>query len=180
MRSCRTDTSAKTCTTAERRALHAAAAARANHLDWLIRKFLDDGSDLARGPVTLSPAARERLHRHGWPGNLRELCNVLRYARALCSNGLIDVDDLPEGFGASAVPVPRAVAGELEKPSQFADDFDPHRLPPEGMLLMQYLRAASWNLSAVARQIGVSRMTLYRRMARYGIRSPNQRDAGGH
>jgi transcriptional regulator of acetoin/glycerol metabolism len=29
----------------------------------------------------------------------------------------------------------------------------------------------------VARQIGVSRMTLYRRMARYGIRSPNQRDA---
>jgi transcriptional regulator of acetoin/glycerol metabolism len=46
------------------------------------------------------------------------------------------------------------------------------------MLLMQYLRAASWNLSAVARQIGVSRMTLYRRMARYGIKSPNQRDAG--
>ena len=42
---------------------------------------------------------------------------------------------------------------------------------------MQYLRAAGWNLSAVARQIGVSRMTLYRRMARYGIVSPNQRDA---
>ena len=42
---------------------------------------------------------------------------------------------------------------------------------------MQYLRAAGWNLSAVARQIGVSRMTLYRRMARYGIASPNQRDA---
>ncbi|SAK43080.1 sigma-54-dependent Fis family transcriptional regulator [Caballeronia ptereochthonis] len=142
-------------------------------LDWLIRKFLDDDSDIARGPVTLSPAARERLHRHDWPGNLRELCNVLRYARAVCSNGLIDVDDLPEGFGGAAVAtVP---------PARIAvDEFDPHRLPPEGMLLMQYLRAASWNLSAVARQIGVSRMTLYRRMARYGIRSPNQRDANGH
>jgi transcriptional regulator of acetoin/glycerol metabolism len=147
-------------------------------LDWLIRKFLEDGTDMARGPVTLSPAARERLHRHDWPGNLRELCNVLRYARAVCSNGLIDVDDLPEGFGVSAAPVARIT--EAEKPAQIADDFDPHRLPPEGMLLMQYLRAASWNLSAVARQIGVSRMTLYRRMARYGIRSPNQRDAGSH
>jgi sigma-54 dependent transcriptional regulator, acetoin dehydrogenase operon transcriptional activator AcoR len=134
-------------------------------LDWLIERMLE-------GAATLAPAARERLHAHQWPGNLRELANVLRYARAVCSNGLIDVDDLPEGFGA---------------PSTFADqptarieeaDFDPHRLPPEGMLLMQYLRAASWNLSAVARQIGVSRMTLYRRMARYGIQSPNQRDGG--
>lgn len=88
----------------------------------------------------------------------------------MCANRLIDVDDLPEGFGVPATPV------EASAP-QIADDFDPHKLPPEGMLLMQYLRAASWNLSAVARQIGVSRMTLYRRMSRYGIRSPNQRDA---
>ncbi|SAL00810.1 Fis family GAF modulated sigma54 specific transcriptional regulator [Caballeronia calidae] len=141
-------------------------------LDWLIRKLLDEGSDAARGPVALSPAARERLHRHDWPGNLRELCNVLRYARAVCSNGLIDIDDLPEGFAGAAAPV--------EPVPRVVEEFDPHRLPPEGMLLMQYLRAASWNLSAVARQIGVSRMTLYRRMARYGIKSPNQRDANGH
>jgi DNA-binding NtrC family response regulator len=42
---------------------------------------------------------------------------------------------------------------------------------------MQYLRASGWNLSAVARQIGISRMTLYRRMARYGIQSPNRNDS---
>jgi sigma-54 dependent transcriptional regulator, acetoin dehydrogenase operon transcriptional activator AcoR len=135
-------------------------------LDWLIRKLLDDDG------VTLTPAARERLHRHAWPGNLRELCNVLRYARAVCSNGLIDVDDLPDGFSAPTTSAPAV------PPPRMIEEFDPHRLPPEGMLLMQYLRAASWNLSAVARQIGVSRMTLYRRMARYGIKSPNQRDAG--
>ena len=52
-------------------------------------------------------------------------------------------------------------------------------LSADGLLLMQYLRAANWNLSAVARQIGVSRMTLYRRMARLGIQSPNHRDAAG-
>ncbi|MDR5799490.1 sigma-54-dependent Fis family transcriptional regulator [Caballeronia sp. LZ001] len=142
-------------------------------LDWLIRKFLD--ADTAHGPVALSPAARVCLHRHKWPGNLRELNNVLRYARAVCADGVIEVADLPDGFVEStahdAAPQPPH--------AHVADEaFDTHRLPPEGMLLMQYLRAASWNLSAVARQIGVSRMTLYRRMARYGIRSPNQRDAG--
>ena len=35
-------------------------------------------------------------------------------------------------------------------------------------------------MTDIARRAGVSRMTLYRRMARYGIRSPNQRDAGSH
>ena len=50
--------------------------------------------------------------------------------------------------------------------------------PPEAVLLLQYLRAAQWNVSAVARQLGLSRMTLYRRMHRFGIVSPNQQ-AGG-
>jgi sigma-54 dependent transcriptional regulator, acetoin dehydrogenase operon transcriptional activator AcoR len=135
-------------------------------LDWLIQKMLD-------GAATLSAAARDSLHAHAWPGNLRELANVLRYARAVCADGSIGIDDLPEGFGAPFIEPTKA-------PALDAQDFDPHRLPPEGMLLMQYLRAASWNLSAVARQIGVSRMTLYRRMSRYGIKSPNQRDANGH
>jgi transcriptional regulator of acetoin/glycerol metabolism len=38
------------------------------------------------------------------------------------------------------------------------------------------LRAARWNVTAVARQLGISRMTLYRRLKRWGIRSPNQLD----
>ncbi|MCY1297073.1 Acetoin catabolism regulatory protein [compost metagenome] len=143
-----------------------------NDLDWLMAKLLQEGAGQA---ATLSPAARERLHRHRWPGNLRELRNVLEYARAVCTGGYIDEQDLPDGLGTAAIPAapPQAalVAGDSA-----AAPFDPHQLPPEGMLLMQYLRASGWNLSAVARQIGISRMTLYRRMERYGIQSPNRRD----
>jgi transcriptional regulator of acetoin/glycerol metabolism len=47
-------------------------------------------------------------------------------------------------------------------------------LPADAQLLVQYLRAAQWNVSAVARQLGVARMTLYRRMKRWGIESPNR------
>ncbi|MCK6433063.1 MAG: hypothetical protein L6Q68_08535 [Aquabacterium sp.] len=46
-------------------------------------------------------------------------------------------------------------------------------LSPEAQLLLQYLRAAHWNISAVAHQLGVARMTVYRRMKRWGIRDPH-------
>ncbi len=132
--------------------------------DWLVQKMLDDGGTRS---FTLSPQARERLCRHRWPGNLRELRNVLEYARAVCSAGYIDAHDLPDGMGAPAAP---------SMPALPAAQDDACQMSPEAMLLMQYLRASGWNLSAVARQIGVSRMTLYRRMERYGIQSPNRRD----
>jgi transcriptional regulator of acetoin/glycerol metabolism len=42
--------------------------------------------------------------------------------------------------------------------------------------LLQALRAAHWNVSAVARAMGLSRMTLYRRMKRFNILPPNRQD----
>ncbi|MFT4101510.1 MAG: sigma-54-dependent Fis family transcriptional regulator [Burkholderiaceae bacterium] len=140
-------------------------------LDWLIQKLLAvPGS--ASGGFTISEAARARLHRHRWPGNLRELRNALDYARAVCSSGRIEVDDLPEDIGEAAVAEPAA----YDTVADAADAIEQRVRSPEGMLLMRYLRASGWNLSAVARQIGISRMTLYRRMARHGIRSPNRSD----
>ena len=144
-------------------------------LNWLIDKLL--GKD-----ARISPAARARLAAHPWPGNLRELANVLEYARAVCDHGMIEADDLPEGLGHASMPAPRHTTCTPALPSApsagagHAQPGAPHGPPPDGMLLMQYLRAAGWNLSAVARQLGVSRMTVYRRMERFGIRSPNRSD----
>ncbi|WP_179402854.1 sigma-54-dependent Fis family transcriptional regulator [Burkholderia guangdongensis] len=144
-------------------------------LDWLVQKVLavPEGAP----GFTISELARERLHRHRWPGNLRELRNALEYARAVCSDGHIEAGDLPEGVGETAAATVEArVVSDIAVNS--ADALEQHTLPPEGALLMQHLRASGWNLSAVARQIGISRMTLYRRMARYGIQPPNRCDTG--
>jgi len=152
-------------------------------LDWLIDKLLAEGEPAGVvGPTLLSAEARARLHRHRWPGNLRELRNALEYARAVCAGACIEAADLPDGIGI-APPGPNpmrledATAAVSEQRAATTPLPERPALTPEGMLLMQYLRASNWNLSAVARQIGVSRMTLYRRMARLGIQSPNQRDA---
>ena len=135
-------------------------------LAWLIQRLLGEaGEGQGGGPAPeLSPTASARLHAHRWPGNLRELRNVLNYARAVCSHGRIELDDLPEALAGPPAAAAGAAAHE-------------HR-DPDAQLLMQYLRAARWNVTAVARQLGISRMTLYRRMRRHGIESPNHRDEG--
>jgi len=122
-----------------------------------LRERLDRGAMIDRllGGRVLHADARARLLAHPWPGNLRELRNVLDYAATLCPQGVIGLNDLPD---ALAAPAARSAA-----PMQ-QDDADG---------LLQALRGAQWNVSAVARQLGVSRMTLYRRMKRAGIVSPN-------
>lgn len=139
-------------------------------LDWLIHHLL--GSD-----VRISPTAQARLAEHRWPGNLRELHNVLEYARAVCNRGVIEEHDLPDGFDHGAQSQPDPTAPPALSRNGAAPAAEAPGLPPEALLLKQYLRAAGWNLSEVARQLSVSRMTLYRRMARWGIQTPNHSEA---
>ncbi|HOM12429.1 MAG TPA: sigma-54-dependent Fis family transcriptional regulator [Rubrivivax sp.] len=123
-------------------------------LPWLMRKMLR----AQPRAVQLSPEAEHCLRHHAWPGNLRELKNVLDYAAAMAAgSGLIGLAELPDGLLARG-GTPAA----------------PPTLAPEGQLLLQYLRAARWNISSVAHQLGVTRMTVYRRMKRWGIREPGR------
>jgi transcriptional regulator of acetoin/glycerol metabolism len=115
---------------------------------------------------TLAPDARQRLLQHRWPGNLRELRNVLDYASSMCRHGTIGLDDLPELLGCQDAP--------RMDPENKAQDSCPPRSDDD---LLQALRLSQWNVSAVARSLDVSRMTLYRRMKRAGIVAPH-RQAG--
>jgi sigma-54 dependent transcriptional regulator, acetoin dehydrogenase operon transcriptional activator AcoR len=108
----------------------------------------------------ITPAALQRLLAHPWPGNLRELRNVLDYAASLAGDGPIDLDDLPELQSDPRLGVSVAA--------------DAPTAPGDPQALRQALQQAQWNVSAVARQMGLSRMTLYRRMKRAGIVPPNR------
>ncbi len=113
-------------------------------LQAMVRRFLDGRE--------ITPAAMDRLRRHRWPGNLRELRNALDYAASMAGDGAIDVTDLPAFGGAE----PRT----------------PHLLPADESALHDLLRAHRWNVTEVARRLGVARMTIYRRMKRAGIIAP--------
>ena len=132
-------------------------------LDWLIDRLLADATRPA-APPRLTSDARAALHRHRWPGNLRELHNAIDYARTVCNDGVVRLDDLPDAL----------TVGRRETAAPTSTEATPGE---EADRLLQALRAARWNVSAVARTLGCSRMTLYRRMKRFGIVSPLE---GGH
>ncbi len=136
-------------------------------LAWLIQRMLAAPSDPsgAAKSFALSSEASEWLHAHRWPGNLRELCNVIEFARAVCTDGLIEIGDLPDHLLRTDATRVNEGAGAPNAAQPTSRD---------AVLLLQYLRSARWNVSAVARQLGITRMTLYRRMQRHGIESPNQ------
>ncbi|PLV04825.1 sigma-54-dependent Fis family transcriptional regulator [Pseudomonas plecoglossicida] len=95
-------------------------------------------------PARLPAAIIELLDQHPWPGNMRELVSVLQVALALAGNGPVGLEHLPAGFLAEAqVPVPIA--------TEEAD-------------LRELVAQANGNLSAVARGLGISRTTLYKRL----------------
>jgi len=111
---------------------------------------------------TLNPAARARLLAHPWPGNLRELRNALDFAASVCEGDHITVDDLPELRALGALP-PSRMPVEVSAPQRGSDES-----------LRDTLNRLHWNVSAAARSLGVSRMTLYRRMKRAGLVAPNR------
>ncbi|MBA1148580.1 sigma-54-dependent Fis family transcriptional regulator [Ectothiorhodospiraceae bacterium WFHF3C12] len=115
--------------------------------------------------VRLRADTMSALLAYHWPGNLRQLRNALAYALATTDDREIAVTDLPEEC-LSSIPHSGTPAIHYQ---------DTGNLPPEAQELHRALRSVSWNVSAVARSLGVSRPTVYRRMQRYGIVTPNRR-----
>ncbi|MDX1607311.1 MAG: helix-turn-helix domain-containing protein, partial [Candidatus Competibacterales bacterium] len=101
----------------------------------------------------LSEAACRALVAHPWPGNVRELKNVIERALLLGGDGDLDADALLLET-ASAAPV-GATGLDLER--------------TEIELIRRALTEAEGNVSAAARRLGITRMTLRYRMQKYGI-----------
>ena len=109
----------------------------------------------------LSPEAQKVLAGYPWPGNIRELRNVLERAFILCEGERIEIEHLPPELIAS--PLPPLQPGE-----------SPFRLPPEGInlesverdLIRQALEMSSGNQVRAARLLGISRDVLRYRMTK--------------
>lgn len=122
----------------------------------LAQAFLQEADVEARG-LTLSPDALDALRTYHWPGNVRELKSVILRAAAAASRPEITARDLVlTPAGTPSAPEP--------------DDGLPERSPElERAELMTALDSCAWNFRRTAHQLGISRMTLYRWLRKYGI-----------
>lgn len=137
---------------------------RTDDLPLLIEHFLNRMR--GENAWSLSPQALEILRRYPWPGNVRELRNALAYAAVNTADGLIEPNCLPPHILKNDSPAssaaPRLPAAEEEQ--------DEARSLPEKERLLAAMRQCGGNISCVARQLRLSRTTVYARLREYGIR----------
>lgn len=94
--------------------------------------------------------------RHDWPGNIRELENVIEYAFILCRGGLIEPWCLPEHMRGRASRLPDFEAGTLRDMEKRA--------------IWEALERNHWRRMATARELGIDKNTLRRKMIRHGLK----------
>ena len=106
----------------------------------------------------VEPAWHERLKTYAWPGNIRELRNVVEAAVVMTPDGVLRADRLQ--LGGLAAP---AVAGGWSVPEDMTlDDM-------EKRILAEALRRNDGNRSLTAEQLGISRRTIQRKIQDYGL-----------
>jgi transcriptional regulator of acetoin/glycerol metabolism len=132
---------------------------RAADIPMLVDSFLQrGGTSVTR--VTVEPAAMARLQTHAWPGNIRELRNVLDRARLFADDGVIRVGHLPHDLGQGAGSVTA---------SPRADALLPGRARTDDATLRRLAVEFSGTRRELAASLGLSERTLYRRLKALGV-----------
>nr|WP_300313815.1 sigma-54-dependent Fis family transcriptional regulator [Halomonas sp.] len=124
--------------------------------------------------IHLRADAMSALLSYDWPGNIRQLKNALSFALATAEGEEITLHDLPEECQCNRLPVTLATRASTST-ALFASTMGQAKAQTDGRDLLELLQRSAWNVSHVARQLGVSRPTIYRRMRRHGLVPPNQR-----
>ncbi|MEW8385812.1 MAG: helix-turn-helix domain-containing protein, partial [Candidatus Thiodiazotropha taylori] len=109
------------------------------------------------------PEALKILENFRWPGNIRQLRNVMRTVTALCDESRVTPDDLPDEVRETTF------YDELSESSEAP--LNALAIAERDALLVE-LEEMHWNISRVAKKLDLSRNTLYRRMKRFGISPP--------
>jgi DNA-binding NtrC family response regulator len=115
------------------------------------------GPELGRSAVTLSPAAETALLRYAWPGNIRELRNVLERAVLLGGSDRIEPQDLRFDHALAELPEARASSLTL--------------LEVERRHIELVLREENGQVERAARRLGIPRSSLYHKIKLFGLRT---------
>jgi len=132
-------------------------------VDHFIKKFsAQQGKDI----VGITDEALSILMHYDFPGNIRELENIIEYSFILCHGGFIKPEHLPEPFSPqeSTEEPPLIVAGKNQTLEEI-----------ERAAIYQALERNKWKKLATCRDLGISKDTLRRKIERYDLKSPFDR-----
>ena len=129
---------------------------RLEDIPLLARHFLERSAEEQGRPVPeLGQRTMRYLLSYHWPGNIRQLEHAVTKALLLCRGEALE----PQDFD---LPTHQALARRARHRGEYEEE--------EAEQILAALRTSRWNVSEVARRLGFSRPTLYRKMRKYGLR----------
>jgi DNA-binding NtrC family response regulator len=154
---------------------------RISDIPEMARFFLTKhAAELNRQIVDFEPSALLALQRYTFPGNVRELQNIVERAAVLTRGQVISLEDLPDHVIASpAQATIHALA--LTDASEDATPWTPQTLEaalrePERRIIRKALLANDWNRQKTSEQLGINRTTLYKKMKALGMLDDREDD----
>lgn len=150
---------------------------RVSDIPPLAEHFLHlNGEELGKQLAGFRPEVLDALRRYSYPGNVRELQNIIERAAVLTRTPTIGLEDLPPNV-VEGVVGPLGVSGVLGVGNGGAEPDTPWvPMPlaealkePERRIILKALDANDWNRQKTADQLQINRTTLYKKMKQYGI-----------
>ena len=143
---------------------------RTEDVPFLVEHFLQVNAYGGRERLHVTPEAMSCLTRYGWPGNIRELRNVIERLSVLADSQVLTVDALPPAIARSGqepaeadAPVrPVDDAKGAGRPDLTLDEVERHHI-------LRTLERHRWNKKRVAGILGIDTKTLYNKLRRYGV-----------
>ncbi len=137
---------------------------RKEDIPLLIEHFIDKFRAEKQKDISgISDAVLARLMHHSFPGNIRELENIIEYGFILCPGGLIQEYHLPDSFHQEES------AGSLEK-GLHSDGLSLEEI--EKQAILGALQRNKWKKMMTCRELGISKDTLRRKIERYNLENP--------
>ncbi len=136
----------------------------------ILQREMQDMNDNEPDPICISPNVIKLFESHYWPGNIRQLINVIRATLYTAMDSFITEKDLPEDF-----------LGEIE--SSAVQNLKQQSIDPERNVAMSLaeweihgvkiaLHESEGNISMAAKKLGITRTTLYKKIERFDLKKP--------
>lgn len=124
--------------------------------------FLDELNHKYKTYKTFSKAVKAYFLKYQWPGNVREVNNVVQSAYAISTENIIDINDIPARMLQQEKP---AINLDKNKKSlgQMVDDY-------EKEVILELLKKHKGNCLEVAKEAGIHKSNFYRKLQKYGIK----------
>jgi two-component system response regulator HydG len=133
---------------------------RGQDIELFINHFMDlSNEQLGRKVKHIAPAAKNLLVKYDWPGNLRELRNVIKRMVLLSPGDTAEVTSLPDEMILAVNHSPRPQTSDLKAQNEVN----------EKALIIETLVKVKYNKSRAAKLLNIDRKTLYSKMERYEI-----------